>query len=1324
MAEVPLRSYLHEIEKDIESGRTDQAIAHSRHILQTYPKYVDAYRLLGKSYLESQRYTDAGDIFQRVLSSIPDDFVAHVGMSIIREDEGNIDEAIWHMERAFEVQPSNNAIQGELRRLFGRRDKVEPPKIRLTRGALARLYYKGELYLQAISEIRAALSEAPTRLDLQALLADIYFKTGQPADATETALNVLKHLPNCLVANRVMIQVLKGTDRTADLQTYQQRVAQLDPYSAFITQNYPDSESVPDQAAQIEKLDWKPDQSMTAISQPDWAASLGVNIGEMAPTSEQPLPDWLENMSFESDEHDTAPAADAFGAEIQAADQDLSLSAQMSSIEDGTVPDWLRDAGWQTSEEGENPPEPEPDFGDAAKIVKSEAEIASAEIPDWLLAMAPPEEIEADRSAEENLAPWLDKILPTDQTLTGEIPEEVASETSTPDWLIEASLAGAGAALAADQPAEEPAFVDEEPAEDLLAEADLFANESGSPEIEPAEAEPIEAAPAESMPDWLLEIKQASLEEAPLESESEDQPELEAASDSISDVDVVAKTDLEEEWEAVGPAAAALPSWLQDESDSEPLAGTGIAKHDLYETEAGLDLPDWLKTIEPEAMAPLDSSSDTDIPAWLLETETATLETQPEPAIEPSPQAEMLDTAQETETMPDQAVADEALLADIPDWLLEVGQEQPVEEQFAEADSLPAETADEVPDWLQATVAATSAAALVETISDEEETVEAEPIQETVAPAEQDFELPDWLMEQPVEESAGTQEEDEIEIPDWLKAPADAEASVTEEILPEMSAFETKSSEPVEAEIEPTAELPDWLQDMQAPPLEDTRPTHLEQEQALTVEEPQPAAEPDSLQEAFAWLMGLGTGAAILDSDQESTPPATPTEEKFEEELVEFQEEMIPAVQVPGITEESFTTTPTPEAALPPLEPEHPVEQITPELSAATQPDQFSKEALGLDEGMLDQDAAFAWLESLAVKQGASEALLLTPEERSETMPEWVKNDIEAAQAAQSVEAEADLGETPPEETRVEEETPELVPPAATALEMETTEATSSEIEAEPVGEWQEAAAEAEQEVELFIPADEIEKPGGWEITAEEETLISETLVQEPAEPGEWIEAAKEAEALVAADASGVEQEIPPLPDWLTESAISPHEEMDWTPPPVPQRRYDLNEASLSELERLPGLGFITAQKITDYRDLHGPFESIEGLLLVPDFTEPMLESVRDFLFVKPAAPVAPITPPAYEEPLLLAETEEISAELASARTDLTQNHLQRALDQYAQLIHANIELKQIAQDLQEAAYRYPDNFDIWQNLGDAQLRLNNIQEALEAYIKAEQLLA
>ena len=71
-----LREYDQEIDRLIERNQLDEAIAHSRHILQVYPKHLDTYRLLGKSYLEAKRYGDAADIFQRVLSAVPDDFIA------------------------------------------------------------------------------------------------------------------------------------------------------------------------------------------------------------------------------------------------------------------------------------------------------------------------------------------------------------------------------------------------------------------------------------------------------------------------------------------------------------------------------------------------------------------------------------------------------------------------------------------------------------------------------------------------------------------------------------------------------------------------------------------------------------------------------------------------------------------------------------------------------------------------------------------------------------------------------------------------------------------------------------------------------------------------------------------------------------------------------------------------------------------------------------------------------------------------------------------------------------------------------------------------
>src|SRR5512136_2495723 len=207
MDKISLRVYNQEIEGMISGGQLEEAIAHCHHILDSYSMHIETYRLLGKAFLESRRYGDATDIFQRVLNAVPDDFVSHVGMSIIRDDENKRDEAIWHMERAFEVQPSNPAIQNELRRLYGRRDGVEPPKIRLSRDALANMYSQGELFNQAIAEIRAVLAEDPNRPDLQVMLARAYLRGGHRVEAAEVATNLLKKYSYCQDALRTLVEV-------------------------------------------------------------------------------------------------------------------------------------------------------------------------------------------------------------------------------------------------------------------------------------------------------------------------------------------------------------------------------------------------------------------------------------------------------------------------------------------------------------------------------------------------------------------------------------------------------------------------------------------------------------------------------------------------------------------------------------------------------------------------------------------------------------------------------------------------------------------------------------------------------------------------------------------------------------------------------------------------------------------------------------------------------------------------------------------------------------------------------------------------------------
>ncbi|MCC6956149.1 MAG: tetratricopeptide repeat protein, partial [Anaerolineales bacterium] len=705
MAEIPLRSYLHEIEKHIESGRTDQAISHSRYLLQIYPKYVDAYRLLGKSFLESQRYTDAGDIFQRVLSAVPDDFVSQVGMSIIREDEGNLDEAIWHMERAFEVQPSNNAIQEELGRLYAKRDNIDPPKIRLTRGALARLYYKGELYQQAVSEIRSALAENTSRIDLQALLADIYLKINQRVEAADTALTVLHHLPNCMVAIQVMIQVLAGADREDELKNYRQRLAQLDPYTAFTSTDHPNAEDVQDNAVQVEKLDWKPDQVAADTSTPAWAASLGVDLADLAPSAESTLPDWLDDLAAQPDQ---APAgveetSSAFAYSEIVAESAAEAPPEPQQAED--IPDWLREAGWQAPSAKDMTRELRSDVVESEApalegldegIIERDDQLAEAEIPDWLQALKPEEQAEAvipaaePETAAEELAPWLEKIIPGEPAVQIETPDVIEIGPSTedqaePDWLKAASLGAAGAAAlagAGEPPIEEtPPETAAEPLLSWLQESEAQAGETpafeseippGLPDwvTEPAAEEPQPAEPAEDflfeteaalpaeLPDWLLEAKEQAGEAAAVEPE----------------------------FEGILTPETELPDWLRE--PEEPVAEAAA--------------------VEPEFEGILTPETETELPDWLREPEEPVAEAA---AVEPelegilTPETELPDWLREAEEPVAEAAAGEPELegiltpeAELPDWLFEP--EEQVGAAGPELESVMApEEKIELPEW-------------------------------------------------------------------------------------------------------------------------------------------------------------------------------------------------------------------------------------------------------------------------------------------------------------------------------------------------------------------------------------------------------------------------------------------------------------------------------------------------------------------------------------------------------------------------------------------------------------------------------------------------
>jgi len=55
-----------------------------------------------------------------------------------------------------------------------------------------------------------------------------------------------------------------------------------------------------------------------------------------------------------------------------------------------------------------------------------------------------------------------------------------------------------------------------------------------------------------------------------------------------------------------------------------------------------------------------------------------------------------------------------------------------------------------------------------------------------------------------------------------------------------------------------------------------------------------------------------------------------------------------------------------------------------------------------------------------------------------------------------------------------------------------------------------------------------------------------------------------------------------------------------------------LNTATIEQLDSLPGVGPVTAQKILDYRQKHGAFSSLEELDAIPGIGPARMEQLRD----------------------------------------------------------------------------------------------------------------
>ncbi|MBI3242138.1 MAG: tetratricopeptide repeat protein [Chloroflexi bacterium] len=1404
MAEISLRTYLEEVDRLIDGNQVDEAIAHARHILTIYPKHLDAYRLLAKALLEKNRHLDAADVFQRVLSSVPDDFVSHVGMAIVREDEGNLDAALWHMERAFEAQPANMPIQDELKRLYARRDGLEPPKIRLTRAALARLYEKGDHYPQAIAELQIALADEPERLDLKVLLAQTLWRARMRAEAAETCAKLLAVLPFCREANRILANIWHETGRNAEAQVYRKKLEALDPYEAYANpaENGHGAMNTPAEVVRIPRLDYIAPTDMDA-SRPDWMQALGLQFDQPAQPAEPQaaatdVPDWLAGFDTPAPPAETTVQAKHSGGTdwltALSGGQELPEALEAAPAEaSADLPSWLKPP---PGTDELKPPAQEDDW--MSKLDEAPAAEQQA-IPDWL------KEPEPEAKTRTGTTDWLNNLFgePAAETATADSGvAATAGEPATelPDWLQPESSSEAPAAKA-DLPAEVPAWMAEAPA------VEPATTTTAAPPTEAAQPAEASAQGEEAIPDWMvaagwsLRDPSKPLDEGPLGLEPEPEPEAPTA-------------------EAEAITSNDLPDWLKsmkppEEAPAPPAAEATPAK----------DTPDWLNNIMNSAAQPAPAEpAPAELPSWLSAAEP---ESQAIPAEAAAPADELPAWLREADANPNDTVAMFLKRQAVEPTESDTTPGVPDRMKAEETPTQPAAEEEDLPDWLKPAVAQPKESKKLDTgelFIQKLQTGELEkaatpalpPTPEPVMPALDD---PDqalaWLESLALKQGAKEEElvskpearnkmtEPPAEVPAWLREPVEEPPPPVEPALsaqPEPAEIPAWLRPPVEdLKPEPEASIPDWLR-QPAEAQSDLPPV-----QAESI-----APQDMSADDALAWLESLALKQGAKEEELVSKPEARskvtgplsepPAEvpawlrqadNTAAEEQAETPTQLAPAAESP-VEDQSWLRQPVEEAT--PAEPAELPAWLRPAGSSAVEaaPEVPSTPAASSVESMSEDDA-LAWLESLAINQGAKEEEMVTkPEARRKATGPLVEPPVQPPTQPAPVEAAQPESELPawlqtqhpaPEsEVAVTDWLNKSAPPvteppppppapekpdwlkqmeaeadAFEAMMSQPAEPAPSELSTSSEDEalaWLEALA-AKQEVSqpeapvetpawLKEESAEIAKPAEG---ATPEDTMRDWLRQPPEAMKtilpEWARQAQEAEATAEEKAEEPAAfAAPPLGSedealaWLESLALKqgakeeelvskPQERRDEMPDWVRAKTAMLSEPPAAEPEPEPALptidDWVNINKMPVPEDV-APVEAPTPVEAATPAPEPVAAIAPEVVEPKPKKPSRPKRPRPARKPKLRSG-EEPPIVLAVARERLMEENFEQAVEVYAELTHAGELLPDIIADLEAANQKNPRSPELLRALGDAYMKDNQLQKALDVYRAALQQL-
>jgi len=1095
MAEISLKDYQNKLERLLVTGTTDEVIHHCRHILQYYPKNVAAYRILGQALVNSTGIEEAGEIFRRVLGVYPDDYIAHIGLSDVYQRTGKANEAIWHMERAYEQDPNNKANNDRLRDLYRQYRQVDYPRLQLTTGAVARQYLRNGLHSQAIETLKDTLTQSPNRADLRLLMAQTLWESGDQVEAAEAALDVLKALPDCLEANRILTLLWLVEGRPSDAQRYLSRIETVDPYQAMeIATNSP----VPDNAFMLPEVDYGSiAQRRLATSEPDWLSELG---GKSAETTD----DWMSEFSASSTE--TADD-DSFTAAIpedwlQGGDDEQTVKS-----------DDMNDLFAGIQREGETSPkvtggltgllaamdnkeEVPPDLFDfdtlESELPDDDTLITKEELPDWLTQSAPPETITKseplDLEEPDPIAWMQDSSVEISESASPDFfaDDEEMSFANQDDGDALAWLQGSGVEII-ENPQVQDFFADEGEMvyQDPSSVNPLAWLEDSGVEISKSEA---------AIPNAVSAVEEAPASEQESAADSDPNPVDPLAWLQGSGVELV---DADTDFQTVSAMLEAQPNlsadddtldWLKEDSMlDEMLDIENLADASDSAPQAAVSAP----SIE-DFFAPTDEEDDVQS-GWTGQTDSLASSRSLDELAQTDDSADNVATISDGQTnMSDQN--DNQL----PDWL---DSESPESEssglEWLNSESPAA--SNEPPSFFDNDDSLDWMADLGDTAAENEPDQEMDKTPSSAS---------DWLIE--------TEEVTELakaETPDWL---TDLKSS-DEEAPAVQNNMDWLTEEPDEPEIEPATNIPDWLTET-SPESEEMQPeTVSSSELEWLSTDNEPIAEPTASAE-FEWLSDSG------DNELEAEPAA---------ETPDWLAQAAPAAEIPSETAASSE-----------------LEWLSTDNESIAEPTASAEFEWLSDSGddELEAETAAETPDWLAQAAPAAE---MPSETAASSELEWLSTDNEPiAEPTASAEFEW-LSDSGDDELEAETaaETPDWLAQAAPAAEMPSEPAASTEFDwlSGDSDEEPETAAEVDWLGEI-APTAEAEEIQAEPVVGSDFEWLSSDNNEEPeaeiaAETPDWLAQAAPAAAIPSEPAASTEF------DWLSGDSNEEPEtaaEVDW----------------------------------------------------------------------------------------------------------------------------------------------------------------------------------